>query len=99
MTLSTIDQTPRYTPDAVFCRRLISPVRQAVVHPPNAHERSPIRNELTALELVTANGSRWYGITRGYINSELRMVVEGTNARDEVRMGWSVVPEDCRDGR
>lgn len=89
------DRTPRYAPAEVILAGFRLPVLQYVVHPAG-REGGPIYRELPKLELVTAHGSRWYGILRGYINSELRMVVEGTNPRDEVRMGWEVVPEDRR---
>lgn len=84
------DTTPRYTPDFVVCRTTNAPVVRRVVHPPGTHAHSPIRNDMTALELVTEHGSRWYGVERGWINSELRMVVCGFNARFEEMCAWSV---------
>ena len=30
-------------------------------HMPYSHPQSPIKNELTAVEVVTAAGSRWFG--------------------------------------
>lgn len=97
-----LDQTPRYAPDAVLIvtggtgARL--PVESYHVYPPGAHPPNcPIAaGWWTVLECRTAKGSRWYGVTRAYINSELRMVVEGTDPRDAVRMGWDVVPVDRR---
>jgi ABC-type phosphate/phosphonate transport system substrate-binding protein len=49
------------------------------------------------VQVIAANGqSRWYGCIRAYINAELRMVIVGTNSRDEVRAKWEIVPEDLR---
>lgn len=95
-----LDETPRYeTPRYVPERMNGVPVTSYRIHPPGTHPKSPIKDSMTALECVTSYGSRWFGITRGYINSELKMVVEGNNRRDEVRMKWKVVPEAMRDGR
>lgn len=95
------DLTPRYAPDAVLVAegrggRLV-PVTRVIVHPAGT-EGGPIYRELPKLELQTSipGRSRWYGILGGYINAELRMVVIGTDPRDEVRMGWDVVPEELR---
>lgn len=94
---SDIDMTPRYAPDKVLVLGYgMLPVRQYLVHPAGTHPHSPIRNDMKALELRTAAGSRWYGVEDAYINSELKAVVVGTNKRDEVRMGWKVVPKSRR---
>ncbi len=93
-----LDQTPRYAPAKVtILGHGIVPVQGWTVHPPGTHPKSAIISTLTALECRTAAGSRWYGVTCGYINSELRMVIEGTNPRDVVRMKWAIVPEEMRD--
>ncbi len=90
------DNTPRYAPDRVIVVKSgvgawDCQVRQYIAHPPGAPTRPTwIDSTLTALELITEKGSRWYGFDRCYINSELRMVVEGFNARDEVLRGWKV---------
>ena len=95
-----IDHTPRYAPDRVLVldggRAYDCPVTRAIAHPPGTHPGSCIKAELTAVELQTAKGSRWYGFERAYINSELRLVVEGFDRRDEVRAKWALVPEDRR---
>jgi hypothetical protein len=90
--MDDLDMTPRYTPDRVIVPKAMKlcPVTNAISHPPGTHPRSPIKNDMTALELVTTRGSRWFGCERAYINSELRMVIVGTNTRDEVRMKWPV---------
>jgi hypothetical protein len=103
-----LDMTPRYAPthviiaqrmklfppNARLIRRNVA-VTGARVYPVGHHPiQCPIAPEYCALELRTVAGSRWYGCERAYINSELRMVVIGTPARDEVRMKWEIVPED-----
>ena len=96
------DLTPRYAPTEVLIagergsvRRV--PVTCAIIHPAGTGE-GPIYRELPKLELQTSvpGRSRWYGIVAGYLNSERRMVVIGTNPQDEVRMAWEIVPEDRR---
>ena len=94
---SEISMVPRYAPTEVMLARAgIQPVISFVVHPPNSH-KSAIRSDMTALELITPYGSRWYGVEHAYINSQLRMVVVGTNRKDEVRMRWKVVPKEFRE--
>lgn len=89
-TTTELDLTPRYAPKSVITAEAMKlyPVTRYIAHPPNTHPQSPIVNSMTALECQTAHGSRWFGCERAYINSELRMVVVGTNPRDEVRMKW-----------
>jgi hypothetical protein len=93
------DLTPRYAPKTVLILgRGVVPVTGTRFYPPGQHPpKSPIVPTMGALELVTPYGSRWYGFDRGYINSQLRMVVEGFNKRDEVRSKWPVVPVKFRD--
>lgn len=88
--ITELDMTPRYAPDRVIIARVMKlcPVTQYIAHAPGTHDASPINNTMTALELKTDHGSRWFGCEKAYINSELRMVVIGTNPRDEVRMKW-----------
>ncbi len=91
-----MDLQPRYAPDHVFVARLPRgavnvPVIRYHSFPPGTHPANcPLIPTCTALELVTEHGSRWFGVERAWINSELRMVVSGTNPRDEVRMNWEV---------
>src|SRR6267142_5565881 len=92
--MDNYDMTPRYAPNEVivrvrggFAKR---PVLRWVVHAAGTHPNSPIRNDMMALECVTDSASAWYGVQNAYINSELRMVVVGTNTRDGVRMRWPV---------
>ena len=95
--MNNLDLTPRYAPDRVMMSQgrhfAEVPVMRYIVHPAGQHPpKCPIIPTMPALELVTAYGSRWYGVESGYINSELRMVITGTNPRDEVRMKWAQVP-------
>ena len=52
-------------------------VTSAESYPPETHPDSPIKNDLTAIELKTDGGSRWYGCERAYIDPSLRMVIVG----------------------
>lgn len=97
--MTEIDRVPRYAPDRViivlgkgfaWC-----PVVQYIAHPPGQAAGArpancPINSDMVALECVTAHGSRWFGCEQAYINSELRMVTIGFDARDEVRRKWEV---------
>lgn len=86
-----LDMTPRYVPTVMRCIDGWYPVRDYIAYPPNTHpEGCPIKSEYTALACRTEGGVRWFGVVRAYINSELRMVVEGINSRDEVRMSWPI---------
>jgi hypothetical protein len=92
------DMTPRYAPKSVLIAgRGTVPVTSTKFYPPGQHPRgSPIVSTMGALELVTPYGSRWWGFDRGYINSQLRMVVQGFGKRDEIRSKWPVVPVKYR---
>lgn len=99
MNTAEVDRVARYAPEYVFIVRngeaRTCEVEQHRVFAPNAHPAGcPIVGSLTALECVTAAGSRWYGFERAWINSELRMVVSGFGARDEVRAKWPVAKEE-----
>jgi hypothetical protein len=88
------DDVPRYAPDAVLIvGHGLLPVVRYVSHPPRTHPQSPLFPYLTALEAVTRHGSRWWGFDRAWINSELRMVVQGFPAADEMRSRWEVCHE------
>jgi len=47
--------------DLVFCRGIYAKVRMIREHKPGTHSWSPIKNEMTAREIVTDLGSRWFG--------------------------------------
>jgi len=90
--LKTTDETPRYAPDVVTTLRGRQPVIRAIAHPAGQHPTNcPLIKDCVALELVTTAGSRWYGVERAWINSELRMVVKGFNARFEEMAAWQKV--------
>ena len=84
------DNIPRYAPRHVMTLRGISPVIRAVFYPIGSHpEGCPILDTYAVLELVTDNGgSRYFGCEKAWINSELRMIVQGCNSKDEIRMKW-----------
>jgi hypothetical protein len=93
-----IDMTPRYAPTTDLFSTSQGfqylPVERSIAHPPGLHPKNcPLIKECTALELKASNSSRWYGCVSAHINSELRMVVIGTNSRDEVRMKWPICVE------
>jgi hypothetical protein len=71
------------------------PVTRYIIYPWDQRPAGqPIKPDYDVLECQTTAGSRYFGILRGYINSELRCVVVGTNPRDEVRMGWAIAREE-----
>lgn len=68
-----------------------APVLRVVAHPPGQHPKgAPVVSNLTALEIITESGSRWYGVQRAVISSRLRMMVELHSGaeRDEVVRKW-----------
>jgi hypothetical protein len=98
MTTTDLDMTPRYAPTTDLFSTPSGfrylPVEQYIVHPPGSHPKGcPLIQDCTALELRASAGSRWYGCDSARINSELKMVVVGTNRRDEVRMKWPICVE------
>jgi hypothetical protein len=96
MTAAIIDRVPRYAPKKVLCNNRIASVLQYNAYPPGNHPKGcPIVPRLTALELRTEFGSRWFGFEKVFINSELRMVVSGFAAADYVRSRWEKVPSTC----
>jgi len=89
-----MDQNWRYTPESVWIAGTkFAPVLTVVAHQPGQHpEKCPIVSNLTAVELVTKYGSRWWGFEEAMINSELRFIVRGFPKHDEVRAAWRRVP-------
>lgn len=87
------DMIPRYTPSTVYMFvsgvPMCVPVIGATFHP-TAPEGSCIRKGTPCIELKTKYHSRFYGCQKGWINSELRMVVQGFNARFEEMAKWEV---------
>lgn len=72
------------------------PVRCTIAHNPGNHpEGCPIVPNLYAVELVTEQGSRWWGFERASIDSHLRMRVSGYSPKNEIVMGWENALGDC----
>jgi hypothetical protein len=91
--MSERDTTPRYTPAQVIIanRMRVFPVERVSAYPPMQHPLvCPLVEDCTAVELHTAAGSRWFGFDKAWIDSSLRMVVQGFDARDKVRRMWEV---------
>lgn len=97
---SELDMTPRYTPKTILTAKAgfgysNYPVISVIAHPVGAHPaKCPLIEDCVALELISHYGSRWYGVKEAYINSELRMIVIGFNARFEEMQKWEKVPAD-----
>lgn len=93
--LALYDRKPRYAPTHTVVRGLVNvPVSSYHTYLPGQHPKGcPLTDDCVALELRTAYGSRWWGVEKAWINSELRMVVSGFPARDELRSRWEVCTE------
>ena len=62
------------TGDEVMTRHGWQLVQRIIAHPKGQHPDSPIRNDLDAVEIVTASGSRWTGsLSTPFIGSDLAM--------------------------
>jgi len=87
-----MDLVPRYAPLIVMTAHAgYQHVTGSRAYPPQQHPaKCPLVNDCTAVELVTPNGSRWYGVRSAWINSELRMVVTGFSAKFEEMAKWEV---------
>jgi hypothetical protein len=60
------------------------------IHPPNTHPpESPIKRELTAVQVVTDSATRWYGFEEAWIGSDLRVHVKGFDPRFEEVAAWA----------
>lgn len=84
---------PRLIPRKLMSSRtrFIRPVARMMVHPPRSHPGSPIRDDLTAVEVLLDDGTvRWFGTTKAWITSGLRMAML-VNPRDEVLSRWTRV--------
>lgn len=94
-TIGEIDHTPRYAPEYTLVRDdrgfRTAKVQEVVIHPSGmAPSPCPIRKDLTVVELKTLFGSRWWGVEKAWINSELRCVVSGIDPRNELLRNWTV---------
>jgi len=90
---SKTDNAPRYLPGKFLTVAGEGFTLSSTAYPPGSHpERCPIVATLTAVAATLDNGHvRWFGFERAWINSELRMIVQGFDSRDEVRSGWKKV--------
>lgn len=59
--------------DLVSCGGDEVRVQRVVIHPPQAHVGSPIRDDWHAVEIITAAGSRWTGAPSAHIGADLRV--------------------------
>ena len=90
-----MSETTKFAPERVMTLRGILPVSGWRSYPPGQHPAlCPIVGDLTALEVCTAAGSRWYGVKRAWIGSDLRMRVQGFNPRFEGMMAWEDADTD-----
>lgn len=92
-------QRAKWTPVQTLIRcsdglQRVLPVLQTRAFPPGHHpEGCPLTADCTAVQLSTAEGSRWWGFERAEIDSFLRMRVTGYSPQNEIVQGW----EDARD--
>ena len=94
-----METTHKYAPNsAMSLHHGILPVHKFVGYPPGtAPKAAPIRKDLFVAELTLSDGSKRYlGCEGCYINSELRFVIVGHPARDEIRRSWEPVPANLQ---
>lgn len=97
MSDQVLDNTPRYLPKTLMTKDGEGVVVWARFYPPGCHPADcPLLPDVGAVEAIVALPdlrvhNRWFGCQRAYVDSTLRMVVIGTDPRDEVRMAWEVV--------
>lgn len=95
-----IDRTPRYAPESAYVWDKTGNIIVALatgwrIHQPHKHPKGcPIIQGTTALEIITPHGKAWWGFEKAWINSELRIVVSGFPAHDEIRSKWEIVPTE-----
>lgn len=69
-----------------------APVTSIRIYPQGeAPKHSPIRRDLTTIEIRTDIGSRWFGAKRAWITDGLRVAIELCDGaeRDEVLAKWA----------
>lgn len=91
--LANLDTFTRATPDRVMTFKGMRPVVRAEAFPPGLHpDKCPLVKDCTAVRLTTDTGEvRWYGVERSWIDSHLRMVVNGFPAGFEEMQRWKKV--------
>lgn len=72
-------------PERILRGDNVLPVLRVVCHRAGQHAASPIRNESDAVELVTAAGSRWFGVWRAWIGADLQVHVLACGLADTLR--------------
>ena len=87
-----IDNRPRYVPAYVMTLKGMQQVSGVVSYPASGHpDKCPIVATMVAVHVQVPNSAgRWYGVDKAWINSELRMVVQGFNAKFEELAAWTV---------
>lgn len=70
-------------------------VHATKTYPPYQHPSyCPLGGHYTVLELQTNFGSRWFGVKRAWIGSDLNMHVEPLDDRFEEMAAWADAPPD-----
>lgn len=89
-----IDLVPRLIPKVLMTRYGTSPVVRVETFPPGQHPaHTPIVANMIAVKATLADGHhRWFGTTKAWITSRLRMAIL-VNPRDEVLFKWEKVKE------
>ena len=59
--------------DIILVNGAYTQVTQVVSYPPGKMHTGPVREDLTAVEIKTAHGSRWLGCKEAHIGSDLRL--------------------------
>ena len=77
----------RIVPKEILCLGSVRPVLSVLARVPGSHPGSPIKDDLTAVEIVTEAGSRWLGTERAWIGTDLEMHVL-VNPADDVKRAW-----------
>ena len=82
--------TERLIPETTICKGERVPVLSVRAYPQGSHpSRAPLSSRVQVMvEMVTPLGSRWWGFDRAWIGSDLRMHVDGYDARNEIVRGW-----------
>ncbi len=66
------------------------PVHSTIAHPPGDHpDNCPLVKDCMAVEMKTKHGSRWWGFTKAWIGSDLRMHVDGLSTGCEEVQSWA----------
>ena len=74
----------------------LRPVVRVIAHPPGTHpEKCPLVKTCTAVQVVNDRGnSRWYGVEKAWIGSDLRFRISGFSPKFEELQKWEDGQED-----